>query len=599
MTPVEIITNPFFIMALVVIGLVIYFVFFVLNVNTSATQSCSSNQDLIGGKCLDKCGSSNQRCGETCYDPTYFKCMSDNTTCDLAVHYCPSADGSSVKCCPSNQTCQNNTCVDCPTGQVICNGTCCAAGEKCQDNNTCCKDNRYCSVSTDSSKKTCCKNDCCDGVCCNDDETPIIDAAGNCSCKIKCEFGNVTCDPKKTHCLDDENNKKSICSPNQCVWELPSIYPLKMENTSKTKQYLVGQDKGGNLWLTTGHDWDTAQNYITTTVTAKDIDPKLCNVDSCDKQYKGVEDLKYGYTGTTVKDLVCRADTQPNIYLPNEEDLITICKDLGESCVQGSDGYTGQVCKVKTIWRQKQVNNAKTAEYGCYCSENDGDNDIKGPNCEYSRNGTNAGSCSKYGTPNDDGVCICDFKYKWNTDIKTCTKQLWYEYFTKDKIKEILNQNNFWSTGQIGTDWGRLVVIKVLDSNNDWPLHPDYLCLCPYTSGWGYMGSSKYSVQQIAVNNQNTIYHDSLPYSLEIAVACQAGNTHACVYVGTKSNPAANDWRLEVDFNNNAYAGIDTTGFPAYLTNDYYRFYYAGDFMGSGTPPIVVISKHKYMDGTD
>ena len=243
-------------------------------------------------------------------------------------------------------------------------------------------------------------------------------------------------------------------------------------------------------------------------------------------------------------------------------------KDDG-TCDTCDYGYAGNTCE----YSRQSCNNHGIPIDGETCKSCDAG--YLGNKCQYSRQQT----CNGFGDPNSSGVCTCDYKYKWNGT--TCTKMLWYEYFTPDKIKELLNEANFWNGANVGNDWARLVVIKVLDSNNEWPLHPDDLCVCPF----GNWGSYTYNITHT--------------YSIQIIVACMASNKHTCVYVGTKTDPKANDWRLEVDFINGSGAGIDHTGFSSQLTSDYYRFYYAGDFMGSGTPPIVVISKHKYMDGTD
>ena len=582
MTPTEIITNPFFIMALVVIGLIVYFVFFVLKVNTPATQSCNSNQDFINGKCLDKCPSTSKRCGETCYDPTYFKCMSDNTTCDLATHYCPSADGT-PKCCPSNQTCDNKVCIDCPATKHMCGSKCCDMEKNCREGNDCCEDDRYCKISGDESNKKCCQNACCDGICCNDGETPIIDASGNCTCKIKCQYGNVSCEPKTTHCLDDSTTSTSKCSPNQCSWKLPNIYPQKIQGASGA-QYLLGQDVDGKLWLNKeGHNWNPEKNYIETTVDGTDIDPKLCTVDSCDKQYKGMEDIQYGKatSDTKVTGLTCKSNTLPNIYLPNtntsgkEIPLETICEDLKGRCVQGTTpgSYTGQICPEGTIWRPKKVNNVDTTQYGCYCNISAVSGAQKrGLNCEYTKDLTMPGSCSGHGTPNDDGVCICDDKYKWNINKLTCTPKTFIDYFNRDFLERFLDDSK-------GFD--ALILIRVNSDPNFYPPKGQGDTSLPYW--WN---------GQLADVAVSTIDTSGSRYNTNITIGDTVVKMHKCDT--SSSGGAAYSHCLQLwpnDPNDKIYQNI------------YFKFYNWYDFKNRTTnnddvdyANILIYSQYMYMD---
>jgi len=253
----NIIKNPIFWVSIIIItGIIIYF--FVSKSTPNIRSSCNSNQDVIDGKCLDKCPSGKIRCGNTdnCYDMLTQYCDPITlTSCDITNKDCK-------RCCPSGFSCKNGQCVETcknicgnnccndPSKQYCCNGNCCTSEKNCTKNEGCCE-----------APNTVCGDSCCNA------EAGLICVKGE--CKIGCPAPDpktnklpdgftgvpVECDPVDSVCFQNRTipdiNKQFKCIPKECPWGDFSYEPNTPAYFDKNhKQYHVCNDVNtNNLWI--------------------------------------------------------------------------------------------------------------------------------------------------------------------------------------------------------------------------------------------------------------------------------------------------------------------------------------------------------------
>jgi hypothetical protein len=101
--------------------------------------TCNANYTVCGIECVDTknnlahCGGCNQACSRACVQGLC--CNAGQSNCSDA---CVDTRSDLANCggCgrTCNGTCTNGTCIVCGSGQTLCNGTCCAAGQGCCGN---------------------------------------------------------------------------------------------------------------------------------------------------------------------------------------------------------------------------------------------------------------------------------------------------------------------------------------------------------------------------------------------------------------------------------------------------------------------------------
>ena len=354
----DIIKNPFFWLILVLIITVI--VYFVLNKPTpNIRTTCTSDQELIDGKCLDKCGVGRIRCGTTttCYDPNQQYCDSRSQVCSISNKNCN-------KCCPDGSSCQNGVCTTCPVN-LKCGTKCCDDASQCCNNNECCTKDAVCT------KDGCCEppNTVCGDECCNV-SAGLVCVDGK--CQIGCPAPDpitkklpdgftgtpVACDPNTSVCFQNPTikdiNQQYQCLPTGCGWGDFSYTPPQDYTDSNGTPVHVCGDPNGNLWISKNNMTDLTSSV---NVNIKNFDPDKCTNDTCfqkiyqagSTELKGlkVDDLKAGkITGNTCSsELLCG-----DILIPFDQNkLRNICEDpksslYSQCCYDNNNEYSGQIC---------------------------------------------------------------------------------------------------------------------------------------------------------------------------------------------------------------------------------------------------------------
>ena len=196
------------------------------------------------------CGPNQDSCENKCsYGPICCPVKCDNAPPSNGPGLCCAAgnkcvDATNGYCCPDgyNTACTSGFCVCCPGNQAVCNGLCCAPGQACSKQGTCCPSASICHGECCTAGTKClpggcclarnvCGNTCCDGVCKNGKCTPAPSPGSICltgvmingkCCPSDLACGNVCC-PKGQACVDPKNGtcKKLQCSAGEAVCMSP------------------------------------------------------------------------------------------------------------------------------------------------------------------------------------------------------------------------------------------------------------------------------------------------------------------------------------------------------------------------------------------
>jgi hypothetical protein len=159
--------------------------------NGSNCVSCPGG--VVNGKCA-ACPQGTINCGGICCSASCCNNDCTNTATD------PKNCGKCGNLCASGQSCQNGVC-SCPSGQVLCNGTCCPSGQTCQNGACSCPTgqvlcNGTCTdTSTDNKNCGKCGNPCGVGQTCEDGK-----------CLTFC------CDRGSPNCMSECESRQSCCS---------------------------------------------------------------------------------------------------------------------------------------------------------------------------------------------------------------------------------------------------------------------------------------------------------------------------------------------------------------------------------------------------
>ena len=589
----DIIKNPFFWLILVLIITVI--VYFVLNNPTpNIRTTCTSDQELIDGKCLDKCGVGRIRCGTTttCYDPNQQYCDSRSQVCSISNKNCN-------KCCPDGSSCQNGVCTTCPVN-LKCGTKCCDDASQCCNNNECCTKDAVCT------KDGCCEppNTVCGDECCNV-SAGLVCVDGK--CQIGCPAPDpitkklpdgftgtpVACDPNTSVCFQNPTikdiNQQYQCLPTGCGWGDFSYTPPQDYTDSNGTPVHVCGDPNGNLWISKNNMTDLTSSV---NVNIKNFDPDKCTNDTCfqkiyqagSTELKGlnVDDLKAGkITGNTCSsELLCS-----DILLPFDQGkLKNICEDrnsslYGQCCYDKNSEYTGQICQKGDVCLFDKNNNNK-----CY---------PLGLNTDYCNN---VGKLNK----NEKGIvsCVCDNPSIY-TSARNCSKIRWDEVYTLDYFINWY-KNSFSNKYNVNCDksfpplpgdpypgplgWSQCLIFIVCNNIKKWTtgkwtntdIMSKYI-YCMNKSSTGPVVLPK----DVNGNDITPNLFDSSENNNNINVFIQVPNVGPYGLTATVSNPPT--WTISGDI------GTLTTRIKSY----------ASGTLADNSPGLIVISAAEYFDGTD
>ncbi len=220
-----------------------------------ACSQCTKGQTCVDAQCVSveeacaRCGDATKCVGGICYDKDTMvhtgclNCREDqvcrNNRCIEPTSFCATCapnercDGTSCvplddPCmgCSAEQSCVDNTCVDCET--TLCSGVCCAEGEGCDLYNGLCMpisettgkppcDGFYCPEDYACSERGKCERQCVDGrkacttaqICCKEGYECYNDSY----CRVVCDDKHVMCGEAKSEICCDEG---LVCYENGC-----------------------------------------------------------------------------------------------------------------------------------------------------------------------------------------------------------------------------------------------------------------------------------------------------------------------------------------------------------------------------------------------